>query len=313
MSHPPARWRIGVSRCLLGEPVRYDGGHKRNGYVVETLQRHFDLVAFCPELEVGLGVPRPPIRLVRHAQSVRALGVEQPELDVTLPLTRYLDQVRERVAPLVGFILKQGSPSCGLEVALHEAERPIGTTAGLFSGRLRAALPWLPVEEEGRLSDPRLRENFLTRLFVHGRWRDLPDGGLDFATLLAFHRSHKMLLLAHDEACYRRLGRWLAIARQLEPGQRAEQYLGQLLQGLERLPTPGSHGNALQHLAGFLKRQLDARQRGELAATIDAYRQGALPWTTPVALLNHHFQHHPHPFALAQHYLRPLPAELLGP
>ncbi|HQN41807.1 MAG TPA: DUF523 domain-containing protein, partial [Pseudomonadales bacterium] len=132
MSHPPARWRIGVSRCLLGEPVRYDGGHKRNGYVVETLQRHFDLVAFCPELEVGLGVPRPPIRLVRHAQSVRALGVEQPELDVTLPLTRYLDQVRERVAPLVGFILKQGSPSCGLEVALHEAERPIGTTAGLF-------------------------------------------------------------------------------------------------------------------------------------------------------------------------------------
>ncbi len=225
---PPKRatgWRIGVSGCLLGQQVRFDGNHKRNDYIVEKLKNHFDLVSFCPEVAIGMGVPRPPIQLVWQDEAIHARGVEQPELDVTEPLTGYFDSVREQIEPLIGYIFKQGSPSCVISgVRLHGNESGSGSTAGLFAARPLAAFPQLPVEEEIRLSDPRLRENFLIRLFVQGRWHDLFTAGFSFNALLEFHSRHKMLLLAHDEATYRRLGRWLAEAGLTRAGQEGRRY-----------------------------------------------------------------------------------------
>jgi uncharacterized protein YbgA (DUF1722 family)/uncharacterized protein YbbK (DUF523 family) len=307
---PPIR--VGISACLLGKAVRFDGGHKRSRFLTDLLAVHFEFVPYCPEVAIGLGIPREPIRLTGDSRAPQAVGVRHPELNVSQPLRDYGRKVAGTVDGLSGFIFKKDSPSCGLErVKLYNdkgmAER---TGTGLFAAEITAAHPLLPVEEEGRLNDADLRDSFVTRVYVYARWQALCAAGLTKAALIDFHTRHKFLLLAHSTVAYRELGRLLAHLDAAPLPAIAESYLRQLMQALRRPATRKRHSNVLQHLLGYLKRDLDAVQRADLADTIDAYRRGIYPLVVPVRLLEHHFGSHPHPYIARQVYLNPHPRDL---
>lgn len=302
---------IGVSSCLLGEAVRYDGGHKRSDYIRQTLARHFDLQPFCPEVAAGLGVPRPPVRLVQTAAGVRALGVRKSELDVTDAIRASAEAQRDWHATLCGYLLKKDSPSCGMARVrryLPDREQPERDGVGLYAERLMANFPLLPVEEEGRLMDPALRENFVRRVHVLWRWRQATADGISPRVLTEFHARHKLILMSHDQNAARALGRLLAAAGPIE--ERAERYILGVMTTLKKLATRGNHVNVLQHIQGYLKHDLDRDDKAELAEIIGRYRAGELPLIVPVTLLKHHFRKAPDPFIADSWYLDPYPAEL---
>ncbi len=305
--------RVGVSSCLLGQEVRYDGGHKRDPYVAGTLSRCFELVPVCPEVAVGLGTPREPIRLVRMGEQVRVRGVRTPGLDVTERLRRCGETMAGRLPELSGYIFKGGSPSCGMEGVQigSEGGLPVGTGRGAYAEAFMAANPLLPCEEEGRLGDPLVRESFLVRVFVYHRWQRLVAEGLTPGALVAFHTDHKYLLLAHDEAAYRRLGRQVAQAGTRPLERLGAEYARELMGALARRATPGQHANVLQHLLGYVSGRLDAGERAETMDLIERYRQGLVPLVAPISRLRRHFLRHPHPFVNRQHYLDPQPYALM--
>jgi uncharacterized protein YbgA (DUF1722 family)/uncharacterized protein YbbK (DUF523 family) len=312
VTHPSAdRIPIGVSSCLLGEPVRHDGGHKRNDYILETLGRYFDLQPFCPEVAAGLGVPRPPVRLVQTAAGVRARGVHDPELDVTERLRDAAAARRGWHAGLCGYLLKKDSPSCGMAGVRRYAEgrdQPTGDGVGLYAERLMADFPLLPVEEEERLMDPGLRESFVRRVHVLWRWRQATAGGLSARVLTGFHARHKLILMSHDQDRARELGRLAAAGGDLAAS--AVAYIRGVMEILKKPATRGNHAKVLQHIQGYLKRELDADDRAELVEVIEAYRLGRVPLIVPITLLRHHFRRAPDPFIANSWYLDPHPGEL---
>jgi len=304
---------VGVSSCLLGQQVRYDGGHKHNDFLTGTLAQYFEFVPYCPELAIGLGVPRPPIRLVATAAGARARRIEDPSVDVTDRLAAYGGRVARGAGALCGYILKKGSPSCGMERVKVYPEKGGAPSKGrgIFAATLIERLPSLPVEEEGRLMDPVLRENFVERVFVLHRWKTAMRAGVTPRRLVEFHTGHKFSLLAHDEPSYRRLGRLVADAGKRPIGELAGEYLAELMQALARPATRRRHANVLNHLAGFFRKKLDAEDRSEIKEIIDRYRQGLVPLVVPITLLKHHLRRHPDPYLAGQHYLDPHPAELM--
>ena len=307
-----SRIRVGVSSCLLGEQVRYDGGHKRDRYLTDTLARHFEFVPFCPEVGAGLGVPRPALRLSGDPRAPRAVGVRDASLDATERISDYARSVLPQISELSGYLFKRASPSCGLErVKVYSPSgQPSGSSGGIYARRVREALPWLPCEEEGRLNDPHLRESFVERVYVYHRWRRLAAEGLSAGKLVEFHTRHKLLLLSHSEVHYRRLGRLVAEAGRAHPREVGERYIALLLEGLGRRGTRRRHANVLQHLLGFFKRVLDAGDKAEFLRTVDEYRAGQIPLAVPLRLLEHHLRRHPDGYLEAQYYLDPYPPEL---
>jgi len=305
--------RVGISACLLGEEVRFDGGHKRDTYIMGTLGQFFDFVPVCPEAAVGLGIPRQPIRLVKTEGGVRALGVKDPRLDPTDALDRHGRDTAAAMGEVSGYILKNNSPSCGMERVrvYNDKGMPERNGRGIFAAALMSELPLLPVEEEGRLGDPVLRDNFIERVLVFRRWQDLMATGIDAAGLVAFHSDHKYLLMAHGQPAYRELGRLVADAGKADIEALAQDYIRRLMQALAKPATPRQHVNVLQHLMGYLKESLDAVDRAELVETIEDYRQGLVPLVVPITLLKHHFRRHPQPYVERQHYLSPHPKELM--
>lgn len=308
-----ARIRIGISSCLLGESVRYDGGHKHNGYITDSLGKFFEFVPFCPEVAIGMGVPRAPVRLVKLAGVVRARGVRDPALDVTGPLADYAERVAPGLAHLSGYILKKGSPSCGMErVRLVTSKgAPAGTAAGVYAARLMQLHPQLPFEEEGRLMDPMLRENFIERVFVYHRWQQLTARRLTAGGLVEFHTRHKFIVLAHDEKAYRALGRLVAQAGRGSISELGVRYIALLMQALRKPATRTRHANVLQHLGGFFKQHLDAADKREWQELVSSYRRGRLPLVVPVTMLRHYLRRFPDPHLASQHYLAPHPDELM--
>ena len=311
-SKSPSRIPIGISSCLLGESVRYDGGHKRNAYLVDVLGKYFEFIPFCPEVAIGLGTPRPPIRLTGNASSPRAVGVKNPQLDVSDALMDYARSVVADAPRLCGYVLKRGSPSCGMErVKVYDSNgMPSGFSSGLYAGVIMRAFPTLPVEEEGRLSDPILRESFVTRVFVLVRWQHATCDGMTPGKLVDFHTRHKYLLLSHSEVHYRQLGRLVADAGNREIDSLSNEYLAVLMDGLKRRATRRRHSNVLQHIMGYLKRSIDAGDKAELACAIDEYRNGTVPLVVPMKLVEHHFRRHPNDYIALQAYMNPYPAEL---
>jgi uncharacterized protein YbgA (DUF1722 family)/uncharacterized protein YbbK (DUF523 family) len=311
--------RIGISRCLLGEEVRFDGGHKRDAFLVTTLGRFVQWVPVCPEVEVGMGVPREPIHLVSAPNGV-ASGEEQVRLfgvrsgkDWTAAMTRYArSRVRDlEAADLSGYVLKKDSPSCGLErVRVHDGAGWRRTGRGLFAEALLAAIPNLPVEEEGRLNDPTLRENFIERVFAYQRVRRLFENGWRAGDLVRFHTSHKLQLLAHARAGYSALGKLVAGIKTLRPSEAASTYERLFMQTMRRLATPGRHADVLTHIAGHLKTLIDAADRDELREAIEAHRQQQVPLIVPITLIRHHVRKHDVPYLRDQTYLEPHPREL---
>jgi uncharacterized protein YbgA (DUF1722 family)/uncharacterized protein YbbK (DUF523 family) len=307
------RIRIGISSCLLGARVRYDGNHKHDAFVTETLGRFFEFVPVCPEVGIGMGVPRPAIRLVGEPVAPRAVGREDQTIDVTAKLHAYGERMAHELGGLSGYIFKSKSPSCGLErVPVYGAHGPaMRQGRGLFAATFLAGQSWLPAEEEGRLCDPELRENFIERVYAFRRWQDLEEDGVTAARLVDFHASHKLALMAHDVEAYRALGRLVAKAERRVARVLAHDYLGQFMHAFSKRATPARHTNVLMHLMGYLKKQLDAVDKAELREVIERYRKGELPRVAPLTLLKHHFRRHPHPYVARQTYLEPYPGELV--
>jgi uncharacterized protein YbgA (DUF1722 family)/uncharacterized protein YbbK (DUF523 family) len=305
--------KLGISSCLLGARVRFDGGHKQDNYIVGTLGQGFEFVSICPEMGIGLGAPRPTLRLVEEAGQIYARGVRDPNWDVTEALNGYLDTVADALAGISGYVFKKGSPSCGVErVRVYSpAGIPTRKGSGLFAARFRECYPWIPVEEEGRLGDPVLRENFFVRVFTLKRWQSVLAEGLTAGKLVEFHAQHKYIVMAHNQTAYQRLGQQVAAAKTLVKHNHAQSYIVALMEALQRRATRKSHANVLFHLAGYLKKQLPRDDVAELNETIDQYREGLWPLLVPLTLLKHHFRKHPNPYIEQQIYLNPHPVELM--
>jgi len=306
--------RIGISRCLLGEKVRFDGGHKRDAFLTETFGRFVEWVPVCPEVECGLGTPREAMRLVRVEQGVRLLTVKTG-IDRTNLVERFS---RSRVSALAaenlsGYVLKKDSPSCGLErVKVYDRQgSPARSGRGLFAAALVEAYPSLPIEEEGRLADPRLRDNFVERVFAYVRLRGLFDGRWTVGGLVDFHTAHKLLLLAHAPEAYRRLGRLVAGARDVPRRDMERRYVAGFMDALAQLATTRRQTNVLEHMAGYFKGRLDAASKRELAQVIADYRRGLVPLVVPLTLVRHHVRTLDVTYLAGQTYLAPHPKELM--
>jgi uncharacterized protein YbgA (DUF1722 family)/uncharacterized protein YbbK (DUF523 family) len=307
--------RLGISACLLGEKVRYDGQHKRHPFLVETLGPLVEWVPVCPEVEVGMGVPREPIHLVGSPDAPRLVG-ERTGTDWTDPMRAWAERRAEALVPLDlrGWVTKKGSPSCGLErlpVRPARGGTPRREGIGAFVRVLRERFPLLPIEEEGRLEDPSLRESFLERVFAFDRWCAARDGGMTRGGLVGFHAAHKLLVLAHSPAHYRRLGALVGRMPKGPVARTAEAYGALLMEALAVPATRGRHLNALEHAVGYFRGRLDAGDRKELEETVAAYGRGHLPLVVPVTLLRHHLRRDPVPWLADQVYLAPGHAELM--
>lgn len=313
MSTSPAPIKIGISACLLGSPVRFNGGHKQSQLCSTTLAHYFEFVPACPEVAIGLGTPRQPIRLVGDPAQPKARGSVDPNLDVTEALHSYGQQLASRLTDISGYILMQKSPSCGMERVKvyqdngHPAE---GGGSGIFAAALMQALPDLPIEEDGRLNDPVLRENFLTRVYAYAAWQQLLREGLTRKALIAFHTRYKYQLMATSPRDYRELGRRVGQSSEQPLASFAAEYFSDLMQALRQPANRGTHCNVLQHLSGYFKRQLSAPDRQELQRLIQQYRKGIVPLVVPLTLLKHYLRHYPDVYLTQQAYLQPHPEEL---
>ena len=311
--------RIGISRCLLGDEVRYDGGHKHDAFLSRTVGPFVEWVPVCPEVEAGMGIPREAIRLVvaadgvpSGAERVRLVGVRSAT-DWTAEMTQL---ARRRVRDLArselsGYVLKKDSPSCGMErVRVHEGSMVRRTGRGLFAEALLQTMPNLPVEDEGRLNDPALRENFIERVFAYQRLRRLFAVRWRAGDLVRFHTACKLQLLAHSRTGYTELGHLVATMKGRRPAEIAAEYERIFMRTLTRVATPGRHADVMTHMAGHLKKVIDATDREELRDLIEAHRRGHVPLVVPVTLIRHYVRKHNVAYLRDQSYLDPHPREL---
>jgi uncharacterized protein YbgA (DUF1722 family)/uncharacterized protein YbbK (DUF523 family) len=305
--------RVGISACLLGQAVRYDGGHKQDRFITGTLGQYVEFVPVCPEVECGLGIPREAMRLVGEAEQPRLVTIRSRK-DFT---NQMLNWAKRRVQELEkedlnGFIFKSDSPSSGMErVKVYDDKgMPVKKGIGLFARTLMEHFPLLPVEDEGRLHDPKLRENFIEAIFAFKRWRDMVSSGPGQQELVEFHTRHKLLLLAHSPELYRQMGRVVAHSHERPLPDILTEYQNLLLQSLRLKTTPKKNANVLYHLLGYFKKGLSGAEKQELIEIIENYRQGDLPLIVPVTLLNHYVRKYEQTYLKEQYYLHPHPLEL---
>jgi uncharacterized protein YbgA (DUF1722 family)/uncharacterized protein YbbK (DUF523 family) len=312
--HDAAPPRLGISACLLGQAVRFDGGHKRDRFCVEDLGPWVEWVPVCPEVEAGMPVPRPSLRLVETPGSLRLIAPKTGD-DWTEALERFsAARVRQLARrELDGYVLKKDSPSCGMErVKVYGASGRLHSCGtGVFAAALERELPTLPLEEEGRLNDPRLRENFIERIFCRQRWRVFLREGATRRRLVEFHTAHKLLLRAHGEAGYQRLGRLVGSAGTLRDDALVHAYGEELHRTLRALTTVKRHANVLQHAMGYLKRLLAPGDKQEILTAIDDYRAGMLPLVVPLTLIRYNLRRFGVEYLLGQLYFDPHPKELM--
>ena len=303
---------VGISSCLLGQEVRFDGGHKKDGWITGPLSAFFDFLPVCPEVGIGLGIPRPTIHLVGDPERPRAVGSKDPTLDVTARLEDFAKAQLPQLGGLSGYILKSKSPSCGMaRVPVTSAKgMPAKVGVGIYARVLLERMPLLPVEEEGRLNDPVLRENFVTRVYVLHRWQQLRVERMTAAKLIDFHSRQKYLVMAHSQAAYQRLGQMLSHLKQVDLEAVADMYVAELMAALARRVTRKRHVNVLHHIMGYFTDHIDAGDKAELLASIEAYRREEVALVVPITLLRHHLRRHPDPYMEKQVYLAPHPEKL---
>ncbi len=307
--------RVGISSCLLGQKVRYDGGHKQDRYLTDILGPYFEFVPVCPELEGGMGVPREAVRLVGTADAPRMIGVRSGE-DWTERMNHHASRRVTQLAKmgLCGYILKKDSPSCGMErVKVYDPDggMPDKSGTGLFARELLARLPLLPVEEEGRLNDARLRDNFIVRVFASHRLQALFEARWSRAAVVEFHAAHKYLLLAHSPPHHKLLGQLVAAVKQHDPATFRARYGELFMQALQVRTTTRKNCNVLQHLVGHLREHTSGPEREDILATIEDYRQELVPLIVPITLIRHHVRKHHVTYIADQVYLNPHPKELM--
>jgi uncharacterized protein YbgA (DUF1722 family)/uncharacterized protein YbbK (DUF523 family) len=305
--------KLGISSCLLGERVRWNGTHKLDRFLTDTLGKFVEYVPVCPEVECGFDVPREPLRQVGNPDSPRII-TSRTKIDYTDRMTRW---ARERVMvlekeDLCGFIFKSRSPSSGMErvKVYNENDIPVRKGVGIFARIFMAHFPLLPVEEDGRLHNPKLRENFIERIFTFKRWREGLAEKQSRGNLVRFHTDHKMLILSHSPQHHRVMGKLVAQAKEIPLKELYEQYQGLLMEALRLTSTSAKNANALTHILGYFKKQLSADEKQELLEIIGLYREETVPLIVPITLINHYVRKYYQPYLKDQYYLHPHPLEL---
>jgi len=307
------RIKLGISTCLLGENVRYDGGHKLDRFLTDTLGQFVEYVPVCPEVECGLPIPRESMHLEGDPDSPR-LVTTRTKQDMT---DRMVKWAQKRVAELedeglCGFIFKSNSPSSGMEriSVYNENGMPVKKGAGIFAEIFMNHFPLLPVEDEGRLHDPELRENFIERIFTLKRWREVLGKKAGRGNVVDFHTKHKLLILSHSPKHYQAMGKLVAQTGDLPLKELYHQYQTLLIKSLELKTTSKKNANVLQHMMGYFKEQLSSDEKQELLEVIDHYRKGYIPLVVPITLISHYVRKYDQPYLKQQVYLNPHPLEL---
>ena len=306
--------RLGISRCLLGEEVRFDGGHKRDAFLTEVLGRYVEWIPVCPEVEAGLGTPREAMRLVGDHQDPRLVTIKSGTDHTRALETMTRNRIAElKILDLSGYVFKKGSPSCGIERVriYNEHGMPNRNGVGLFARAFIEQFPLIPVEEEGRLCDPTLRENFIERVFCYRRWQDLVQSGVTRQALVQFHTMHKYLLLAHHPQQCEVLGRLIGQAHQHRPKALANRYGELFMKALAVKATVRKHMNVLQHILGYFKERLGAHEKAELLGVIGDYHHRLTPLIVPLTLIKHYVQIFDVSYIRDQVYLNPYPIEVM--
>ena len=306
--------RLGISRCLLGDEVRFDGGHKQDHFLTDVLGRYVEWVSVCPEVEAGLGTPREAMRLMGNPDHPRLMTIKSkhdhtPAME-TMIATR-LDSFQRQ--DLSGFVFKRGSPSCGVErVRVYTAQgMPSHNGVGIFAKAFTAQFPLIPVEEEGRLCDPSLRENFIERVFCYRRFQDLVQNGVTQQALIRFHTIHKYLLLAHSQQHYETMGRLVGQTERSRSKDLTLKYGEHFMRALTMKATVRKHVNVLQHIVGYFKSRLTTQEKTELLGVIADYHGGLTPLIVPLTLVKHYVQIFDVGYIRDQVYLNPHPKELM--
>ncbi|MDZ7331375.1 MAG: DUF523 and DUF1722 domain-containing protein [candidate division KSB1 bacterium] len=308
------RPKLGISTCLLGVNVRYDGGHKLDRYLRDVVGQFVDWVPVCPEVECGLPIPREALRLVGDPENPRLVtsrtGIDKTEQMLTWAKMR-LDQLEKE--NLCGYIFKSKSPSSGMQgIKVYDKNGvPSKKGVGVFARAFMERFPLMPVEDEGRLNDARLRENFIERVFVYKRWLNYVQNDGSRKGLVDFHTDHKLLIMAHSPKHLSELGKLVAQAKEIEPKELQNQYLTTLMTGLKLHATVKKNVNVLQHCMGYFKKQLSADEKQELLEVIGNYHKGLIPLIVPITLLNHYVRKYNEPYLKRQYYLNPHPIELM--
>jgi uncharacterized protein YbgA (DUF1722 family)/uncharacterized protein YbbK (DUF523 family) len=309
-----SRPRLGISSCLLGQKVRFDGGHKQDAFLCETLGRFVEWVPVCPEIEVGMGVPRETLRLIGAPGDPKMIA-ERSGRDWTIAIKRFAAIRTNQLAELglSGYVFKKNSPSCGVErVRVYDWKNmPAHRGRGLFAAAVIRRLPLLPVEEEGRLNDSALRENFIERVFAYHRWQHALAAAKSARALVEFHTGHKFLLLAHSERHYRRLGRLVAVVEKNSLRSTYEEYGRLFMEALSIQASAKRHANVLDHLMGYFSDRLTSAERRELVELIRDFRRQLVPLVVPITLVHHYVKKYDVAYLATQVYLAPSPKELM--
>lgn len=305
---------VGISSCLLGEQVRFDGGHKKDSFITNELTRYFQFVPYCPETGIGMSVPRPTIRLEEREEKVRLIEPKSGR-DFTDEMVEYAKRTIKKLKEMKisGYILKKDSPSCGMERVrkYHENGIPTRDGIGIYARELMKLMPLLPVEEEGRLKDAKLRENFILRVFAFHDIQHFLSQHPTPGKLVEFHTRYKLIFMAHSPEVYRKLGRLVARAGAAEPFHLLlNGYLELFMKGLAVRATPKKHSNVMYHLLGFFRDQLTQSEKSELIQLIEHYRDGLVPLIVPLTLIKHHLSRFEHNWLKVQKYFQPYPFDL---
>ena len=303
---------VGVSACLLGEEVRFNGGHKRNAFITGLLSEYFDFVSFCPEVSIGLGVPRKTLRLEKVENKIVCVETKDTGKVFTDELQKCANDQYNWHKELSGYILKRSSPTCGMEkVKVFTNGHPANTGVGIYAERLMENFPNMPVEEEGRLENAVIRENFIQRVFIYHRLRKILEGKLNKRSISDFHGMHKLILMSHDQNLARSLGSDLSAIDEVSIEEFVPEYIKRLMSILKIKATTKNHVNVLHHIQGYLKKDLDKEDKAELTEVINIYRLGQVPLIVPITLLRHYFRKFPYDYISKSYYMNPHPKELM--
>ncbi len=306
--------RIGVSSCLLGNPVRYDGGHKHDRYITDILGQYFDFIPVCPEVECGLPVPRETMRLVGNPEKPRLLTT-RTGVDLTGQMLKFCDiKIKAlETAELCGFIFKKDSPSSGLyRVKVYGESGPAQRTGrGMFAAAFADHFPLLPLEEEGRLNDATLRENFIERVFCYKRWKEFAANQADYKKLIGFHARHKLQLMAHSPKLLAAMGRLVASGKDIPADELLKTYFDLLMAAFTYRATVKKNVNVLYHIIGYFKKLNSPDEQAELIELIESYARHIVPLVVPLTLISHYVRKYKIPYLTGQTYLEPHPAELM--
>jgi len=316
MSNLPNRPQIGVSACLASQAVRFDGGFISNQFVNNECVSFFDIHTICPEVEMGLGIPRQVIQLRDFDGEIKLVYSKNPESEITSEMREFSAQKLKGLVRLDGYIFKKDSPSCGVfkvPVKDNKSGMRKRNGIGIFAQAFKEKYPQVPTEDEGRLNDKGIRENFLERIYAHYRWRQIFETENPLKSFRNFHKNYKLMLMAKDNGAYRELGRIVASVNRHNFADVSEQYFCLFMQAMSKVPSQGHHVNVMMHILGYLKDHLNKKDKIELLEWFETYREDRVTRVTPLMLLQHHFNRHQNDYIAEQYYFSPFPSKLMLP